>query len=263
MQVKILFIGDIVGDPGVRAVRNLLPGICQEQGIDFVIANGENAYNGSGLTPDLAEQLLSYGVNAITLGDHCWRRAEIAKLMKKRQDILRPANYPDEGSGIGHTVIRLDSLPPIAVIDIVGRVFMHPVDCPFHAADAALDAIGDAARIIIVDMHAEATSEKQALGRYLDGRVSAAIGTHTHVPTADERILPGGTAFICDIGMTGPHESIIGRRIEPVIRKLTTQMPSAFNVAAGDIRLNGAILTVDSETGHAGSIQRLAVELES
>jgi len=258
---KILFVGDIVGEPGRRAVQHLLPAIVERHGIDFVIANGENAAGGSGINVALARKFFDLGIHVITLGDHCFRRTEITALMETEPNILRPANFPEEAAGRGWTIVRRDGLPAVAVINLLGRIFMDPAECPFHAATSALYSITGEAKVIIVDFHAEATSEKVAAARYLDGKVSAVIGTHTHVPTADETIFPGGTAFICDVGMTGPHESIIGRKIEAVLKKLTTQMPAPFDVAEGDVRLNAVIITVDSDTGRAQGIERLCVKM--
>lgn len=262
MKMNVLFVGDIVGEPGRKALFTLLPGLVAAHGIDFVIVNGENSAHGSGLTINQATRMLDAGVHVITLGDHCYKRMEIADLMRVQNNVLRPANLPSEAHGSGWTVIQLDGLVPVGVITLLGRVFMGPADCPFHAVDHALADIGERAKVVFIDMHAEATSEKIAMARYLDGRASAVVGTHTHVPTADETVFPNGTAFICDVGMTGPHDSVIGRQTEPVLHKFITQMHAHFDVAKGDVRLNGVVVTVDTDTGRALSIKRVVEKLD-
>ncbi|OGW85660.1 MAG: metallophosphoesterase [Omnitrophica bacterium RIFCSPLOWO2_01_FULL_45_10] len=259
--MKILFIGDTVGSPGRQAIKELVPKIKKREKIEFVIANGENVAGGSGVTPQLADELFGYGVDCITSGDHIWKRKEILDYIESEKRLLRPANYPKEAPGLGSTVLKSESGTNIGVINLIGRVFMLTVECPFRVAKEHVDKIKDKARIIIVDMHAEATSEKIALGWYLDGMVSAVIGTHTHVQTADERVLPNGTAFISDAGMTGPFDSVIGRKKEQILTRFITQMPARFEMAEGDVRLNGVILDIDEKTGKANSIRRVQEKL--
>jgi len=259
--MRILFIGDIVGEPGRQAVKELVPKIQKKEGVEFVIANAENAAGGSGVTPALADELLGYGIDVLTSGDHIWKRKEILDYIETSRQLLRPANYPAEAPGLGWTVVKSKSGTEVGVINLIGRVFMQAVECPFRTAKAAVDKMKEKARVIIVDMHAEATSEKIAMGWYLDGMVSAIIGTHTHVQTADEKILPNGTAFLCDAGMTGPFDSVIGRKKEQILSRFITQMPVRFEMAEGDIRLNGAIIDVDEKTGKANSIKRVQERL--
>ena len=259
--MKILFIGDIVGEPGRRAVAELLPGIKKANGVEFVIGNAENVAGGSGITPSLADELFASGLDVITSGDHVWKRKEIIERIDSDRRILRPANYPAGAPGFGSTVIKSESGIEVGVINLIGRVFMQALECPFRTAKEEIDKIKNKARIIIVDMHAEATSEKIALGWYLDGTVSAIIGTHTHVQTADEKILPGGTAFLCDAGMTGPLDGVIGRKKEQILARFLTQMPMKFEMAEGDIQLQGAVIDIDEKTGKANSIKRIQKKL--
>ncbi|MBN1526562.1 MAG: TIGR00282 family metallophosphoesterase [Candidatus Omnitrophica bacterium] len=259
--MHILFIGDIVGEPGRRAVKELLPKICKKEAIDFVIANGENVAGGSGITPQLAKELFGYGIDVLTTGDHVWKRKEIVEAEEWDGRLLRPANYPRQTPGFGATVVESKAGVSVAVIDLLGRVFMQAVECPFRVAKEEIERVKNKARVIVIDMHAEATSEKIALGWYLDGLVSAIIGTHTHVQTADEKILPGGTAFICDAGMTGPLDSVIGRKKEQVLTRFVTQMPARFEVADNDVQLHGVIVDVDDKTGKAYSIKRIQEKL--
>ncbi len=260
--MKLLFIGDIVGEPGRRAVKELLPKIRNKEKLEFVIANGENVAGGSGITPGLADELFGYGVDIITSGDHIWKRKEIIDRIDTDKRILRPANYPKEAPGSGSTIVKSESGTAIGVINLIGRVFMQAVECPFRIAKEEIDRIKDKARIIIVDIHAEATSEKIALGWYLDGLVSGIIGTHTHVQTADEKILPNGTAFITDAGMTGPFDSVIGRKKEQILTRFITQMPARFEMADGNIQLHGVIIDIDEKTGKADSIKRIQEKLK-
>ncbi len=255
--MKILFAGDIVGSPGRRAVTLLVPKIKKKEKIDFVIANGENAAGGSGVTPKIADELFDSGVDMITSGDHIWKRREIIGILDEKPNILRPANYPPGVPGMGGYVDRTNKKAPVGVINLVGRVFMEAVECPFRKATEEIEEMKKDAKIIIVDIHAEATSEKIAMGWYLDGLVSAVIGTHTHVQTADERVLPQGTAYITDVGMTGPHDSVIGRRKEQILARFLTQLPTRFEMAEDDVQLNGVILDVDEGTGKAKSIKRV------
>lgn len=255
--MKILFIGDVVGEPGRQALNQIIPKLKKREGVEFVIANGENVAGGSGITPALADTVFSYGVDVMTSGDHIWKRREIVDKLDTDRRIVRPANYPRGVPGSGSTVVTAENDTNVGVVNLVGRVFMQPVECPFRVAREEIEKIKSKATIIIVDMHAEATSEKIALGWYLDGMVSAIIGTHTHVQTADEKILPKGTAFISDAGMTGPFDSVIGRNKEAVLSRFITQMPSKFETADGDIQLHGVIVDVDEKTGKAESIKRV------
>ncbi len=238
--MRILFAGDVVGRAGRRAVAELYPDLKRKHKIDLFIVNGENAAGGSGLTSNIVKDLHDFGVDVITSGDHVWKQKDVLNIIDKDTYLLRPANYPDGSPGRGSTVINSSSGIPVGIINVLGRIFMQPIDCPFKAVTREIEKISSQTRIIIVDVHAEATSEKIAMGWYLDGKVTAAIGTHTHVQTADETVLPGGTAYITDVGMTGPFESVLGREVKPVLKRFITQMPSYFTVASGDIRLAGA-----------------------
>lgn len=255
--MKILLIGDIVGQPGRDAIRKLVPYIRKKHSIDFVIGNAENVAGGSGLTNQTVDELLSNQVDVLTSGDHVWKKKEIYERLSKDNRILRPLNYPKACPGAGAVIIDSYKGDRIGVVNLLGRVFMHPIGCPFNAADSEVKRISAQTKIILIDIHAEATSEKIALGRYLDGRVSVVFGTHTHVQTSDEKILPGGTAYITDLGMTGPHDSVIGRKYEPVIEHFLTNMPNKFEVAEDGIELQGAIVEIDEYTGKAVSIVRV------
>lgn len=257
--MRILLIGDIVGKPGRQIVQRALPGFIREQQLDFVIANAENAAGGSGCTPAIYEELRKAGVDCLTLGDHIYRRREVMGLLADSPHVVKPANFPPAAPGREWTVLPARNGVPVGVVSLLGRVFMRPVDCPWNAADRVLDALPADVRTIVVDFHAEATSDKQLMGRYLDGRVSAVLGTHTHVPTADSEIFPGGTAFQCDVGMTGPYESILGRRIDRVLETTRTFNPTEFEVALGDPRLSGSIVDVDPATGRATAIERVCL----
>jgi metallophosphoesterase (TIGR00282 family) len=258
--MRILLIGDIVGKPGRKIVARALPGLRLREQIDFVIANGENSADGSGITPAIYRALLRSGVDCVTLGDHIYRRQELEETLRSETNIVKPANYPAEAPGRDHMIVTSQAGIAVAVISLLGRVFMKPVDCPFKAADRVLAAIPPEVKVRIVDFHAEATSDKQLLGRYLDGRVSAVLGTHTHVSTADEAILPGGTAFQCDVGMTGPYDSILGRRVDRVMRTTLTFEPTHFDVADGDVRICGTLVDVDESTGLATAIRRVRID---
>ncbi|MCH8148951.1 MAG: TIGR00282 family metallophosphoesterase [Planctomycetes bacterium] len=258
--MRILHIGDIVGKPGRQIVMRALPALRLLEQLDFVIANAENAASGSGITPEIYRDLMQCGVDCITLGDHIYKRMEIAAILDAESDIVKPANYPSQAAGREWTVRHTSDGTPVAVFSLMGRVFMRPVDCPFHAADRVLEEIPDNVRIRMVDFHAEATSDMQVMGRYLDGRVSAVLGTHTHVTTADEQIFPGGTAFQCDVGMTGPHDSILGRRIDRVLETTLTFHPTHFQVAKDDVRLSGTIVDVEVKSGRASNIRRIIVD---
>lgn len=245
-----------MGEPGRKAVFLSLSRIIQQNNIDFVVANGENAAGGFGITGKIASKLYSYGVDCITTGNHVWRNKEIFKVIDGDQRLLRPANYPNGTPGRGWKIIEKGG-EKLAVINLMGRIFMEPLECPFKTARKEVSGIKKETRNILVDFHGEATSEKVAMGWYLDGTASAVIGTHTHVQTADERLLPGGTAYITDAGMTGPFDSVIGMRKENALKKFTTRIPSKFSVANDDIRLNGVIISIDSNTGRAGRIFRI------
>lgn len=255
--MRILFIGDIVGKPGRHAVQAIVPRLVQEYSLDFVIANGENAAGGAGLTPDTAEELFGGGVDVITMGDHTWDQKEILQIIDREPRLLRPANFPQGTPGNGAAVYDREGLPPIAVLNVMGRTFMRAIDCPFRAALEEVEKLRAQTSIILVDMHAEATSEKIAMGRFLDGKVTAVVGTHTHVQTADEQIFPNGTAFLCDAGMCGPKESVLGREIAPILERYLTQMPKRFDIADGPVQFNGALIEVDEATGKATGIQRI------
>jgi 2',3'-cyclic-nucleotide 2'-phosphodiesterase len=258
--MKILFIGDIVGKPGRRAVRELLPGIVEESRIDFVIANCENSAAGFGVTADIVEELYEAHIDVLTSGNHIWDKKEVLEFVDEYETLIRPANYPEGAPGQGSVVVSTPGGIAVGVLNLAGRVFMSPLDCPFRTADREIAALSRRAKIIIVDMHAEATSEKIAMGWYLDGRVSAVLGTHTHVQTADERILPGGTAYITDVGMTGPFDSVIGIRKDSIMQRFLMQIPNKFDVAKGDIRLQGVIVEI-SPDGRAIGFERLNVAL--
>ncbi|MGQ9630594.1 MAG: TIGR00282 family metallophosphoesterase [bacterium] len=254
--MRLCFIGDVVGRAGRGAVRTLLPGLRDEWGVDFFIANGENASGGIGLTPQNARELLDAGIHVITSGNHIWDKKEILKTLDEEPRILRPANYPPGVPGRGAIVSRVGGLK-VGVMNISGRVWIANLDCPFRVARREAQSLAEETGIIIVDMHAEATSEKMALGWYLDGLVSAVIGTHTHVQTADERILPGGTAYITDAGMTGAMDSIIGMRKDIVIDRFLYQIPKRYEAARKDAWLCGVIVDIDDGTGRARGIRRI------
>jgi metallophosphoesterase (TIGR00282 family) len=259
--LNILFIADIVGKPGRRAIAGLLPQLIAEYHLQLCIANGENAAGGFGLTEEVVNELCKSGVEVITSGNHIWDKKEILHVLDQEPRLLRPANYPPQVPGRGSTVFRTAEGVPIGVVNLQGRVFMTATDCPFRAADRELKNLHTLTQAIVVDMHAEATSEKVAMGWYLDGRVSAVIGTHTHVQTADEQILPGGTAYITDAGMTGPHDSIIGITKKAVMDRFLTQLPTRFETAKGDVKLNGVVVEIDEDTGKARAIRRLCLKL--
>ncbi len=267
--MKILFIGDIVGEPGRRAVKLLLPDLRRQHAVDFVIANGENSAGGSGITPRIAEELFAAGVEVITSGDHLWDQKEVVHLLADETRFLRPLNYPPETPGRGAGLYRVNFAGGepgrevrIGVLNVQGRTFMQPpLDNPFVAMRDAVRRLREQTPILFVDVHAEATSEKIALARFLDGQVSAVVGTHTHVQTADEQIFPGGTAYLTDAGFTGPHESVLGRQIEPVIQRFLTSMPQRFEVASGRVLLHGAVIEVDEASGRAKKIERVSQPL--
>jgi len=257
--MNILFIADIVGRPGRRAISGLLPDVIEKHDVHVCVANGENAAGGFGLTETIVRELHQCGVDVITSGNHLWDRKEIIPLLDEDPFLLRPANYPPEVPGCGTAIFEPPGGPPVGVLNLQGRVFISPIDCPFRVADRELGYLKERTRIILVDVHAEATSEKIALGWYLDGRVSAVVGTHTHVQTADERILPGGTAYITDAGMTGPHDSIIGVKKKAVLERFLTQLPTHFETATSDVRLCGVLIKVDQDSGRAIEIDRINI----
>jgi metallophosphoesterase (TIGR00282 family) len=257
--VKLLFIGDIVGQPGRRAVKELLPRLREQHVLDFVIANGENSAGGSGITPKTAEEIFAAGVDVITSGDHLWDQKEVMELLANEKRFLRPLNYPSGTSGQGSDIFESpNSKLKIAVLNLQGRTFMPPLENPFLMAKAEVERLCQQTKIIFVDIHAEATSEKIALARMLDGQVSAVVGTHTHVQTADEQIFPGGTAYLSDVGFTGPHESVLGREIAPVIQRFLTNMPQRFEVAKERVLLQGAVIEIDDASGRAIKIERVS-----
>lgn len=259
--MKVLFIADIVGQPGRRAVAELVPKLRRDLGISVVVANGENSAGGSGITVKTATEIFQAGVDIITTGDHLWDQKEVLELLEKERRFVRPLNYPAGTPGQGSVIFRSDGMPALAVLNLQGRTFMPPLDDPFRCAQAEVERLRNTTKLLLVDFHAEATSEKISMARMLDGKVSAVIGTHTHVQTADEQIFAGGTAFLCDGGFTGPHESVIGREIEPILKRFLTNMPQKFEVASRDIRLQGALIEIDDSTGKALKIERVSERL--
>jgi len=256
-MLRVLFLGDIVGEPGRRAVIARLPELKQQHGIDFIVVNGENAAGGRGITSKITIDLLRAGVSVITTGDHIWDQKEILSFINTEPRLLRPINYPDGAPGSGSIVLET-AKGKIGVINVQCRTFMQPIlENPFRAIDSAIAEMRRDTTSILVDVHGETTSEKIAMGRFLDGKVSAVIGTHTHVQTADEQIFPGGTAFLCDAGMCGPINSILGRTIEPIMNRFLSNLPSAFPVAAGEVRLRGAMIDINEKTGRAERISRV------
>lgn len=257
-RMRLLFVGDIVGEPGRRALRLLLPGMREELGADMAVANGENCAGGSGITPATAAEIYAAGVDVITTGDHLWDQREVLALLEKEPRFVRPVNHPPGTPGRGSTMVELPGGCLVAVLNVQGRTFMPPMENPFLHAKAEVEKLRELTPVIFVDVHAEATSEKIALARMLDGLVSAVVGTHTHVQTADEQLFPGGTAYLTDAGFTGPHESVLGREIEPVLRRFLTGRPQRFEVARGRILLQGALVDIDPLSGKARDIRRLS-----
>jgi metallophosphoesterase (TIGR00282 family) len=255
--MRIAFFGDVVGRPGRRGLGIVLRQLRRQGPIDFVIANGENAAGGKGIDVGSAEELQDAGVDVITTGNHVWQHREIAHYLEQNRRVLRPLNFAPGAPGDGWVACAAQDGTMVAVVNLIGRVFMGPADCPFRAIDAVLPAVGDAARIVIVDMHAEATSEKVAMGRFLDGRATAVLGSHTHVQTADEVVLPGGTAVLTDAGMCGPEDSILGVRADRVLERFVKQLPVRFDVAAGPVIVQGAIVDIDHGSGRATGIHRI------
>ncbi|MEE8546811.1 MAG: TIGR00282 family metallophosphoesterase [bacterium] len=262
-SIKILFIGDVVGKPGRVAVRELLDGLIDSYKIDLVAANAENVAGGFGVTAQTVSELFDYGVNVLTTGNHVWDKREAEPLLNEVENLLRPANYPPAAPGSGFCTVSTPGGVDVAVLNLSGRVFMECVDCPFRTADSVLEKIDESTSCVIVDFHAEATSEKRAMSIYLDGRVSAVLGTHTHIATADERILPGGTAYITDLGMTGNEDgSVIGINYEAAKKRFLSHIPTRFDLAKGIPVLNGAVLTIDADSGRAESIERISRSLD-
>lgn len=260
VPLKILFIGDVVGSPGRKILSQVLPRLIPRWGLGLVVCNAENAAGGSGLTIRGFEELTEAGADVLTMGDHVYRKDEIHQIFDRTDRVLKPANLPPDSPGPEVALVRARDGTSVAVFSVLGRTFMKPVDCPFRAADRLLGQLQGAADVVLVDVHAEATSEKQLLGRYLDGRVSAVLGTHTHVATADAQILPGGSAYQSDVGMTGPHDGILGRRYDRVLSATLSYVPTHFDVATGDPRINGALVTIDPTTGRALAIQRVGID---
>lgn len=262
-NLRILFIGDVFGRPGREAVRGHLPQILEERRIDLCVANIENSAAGHGITPPLAHQFFEMGVEVLTSGNHVWDRKEILDFLDQEPRLLRPANYPPTTPGHGLFVGETRSRVPFAVINLQGRLFMPNIDCPFRVGEQLIDGLSPDIEVILVDFHAEATAEKQAMGWFLDGRVSAVVGTHTHVATADERMLPRGTAYMTDVGMTGAHDSIIGVETDIIRSKFIDQLPGRFGPAKQNVRINAVVVDIDPETGLAQGIERVSVKAES
>lgn len=259
-MTRILFLGDIVGPPGITFIkRALLPFVAAEK-VDLVIANAENASTGLGITPAAYRQIREAGIDLVTLGDHIYKKQDIITVLEKDDRVCKPANFPPDAPGRDFALTTTRDGVPVAAFCLLGRTFMRPVDCPFRAAERVLAELAGKARVIIVDMHAEATGDKYLMGHFLKGKVSAVLGTHTHVPTADEQVLPGGTAFISDVGMTGPYAGVLGRRVDRVLGTTVTFIPSAFDVATDDPRLGGALVDIDSATGQATAIRRVMLD---
>lgn len=257
--MKILYIGDIMGEPGRRAVARLVPRLVAQRRIDIVIGNGENVAGGFGITPDLAEELFKAGLSAITTGNHAWDKREILDYFPRERRLLRPANYPDGVPGQGSVVLQTAGGEEVGVLQLMGRAYMPTLDCPFQVAKRELAKLRKRVAAVVVDMHAEATSEKMAMGHFLDGEATAVVGTHTHVQTADEQILPRGTAYLTDIGMTGPLHGVIGVKKELAIEKFLTGMPRRFEVAPGPVVFCAALIDVDARIGKALSIERIRI----
>jgi hypothetical protein len=260
--MRILFIGDIVGKPGRQAVEGIFEKLISDYGIEFTIANGENAAGGMGITPPIAIDILDLGVDVLTSGNHIWAKKEIIPFLDEESRILRPANYPAQVPGRGAGIYQLSNGKKVGVLNLEGRVFMKNLDCPFRVGEKEIEILRQQTNIIIVDFHAEATSEKMAMGWFLNGKVSAILGTHTHVQTSDERILNEGTAYITDVGMTGPLASVIGIRKQVALERLLTQIPWKFDVATEEIELQGVVVEIDSKTGKSKDIRRIKVPLD-
>ncbi|MGA1842486.1 MAG: TIGR00282 family metallophosphoesterase [bacterium] len=259
--MNILFIGDIIGKPGRRIVRELLYSVINKYQVDFCIANTENAASGFGVTQKVVQQLLDMGIDCLTSGNHIWDKKEVVEVLNLESRLLRPANYPEATPGRSYGVFDSKGGHKIGVLNLQGRVFMTCIDCPFQAAKRIVPIVKKSCKIVVVDIHAEATSEKMAMGWFLDGQVTAIVGTHTHVPTADAKILPKGTAYITDVGMTGPYDSIIGIKKDAALERFLTQVPQKFTIAKTDLSLNAVLIKCDTETGLALGIERLQLPL--
>jgi metallophosphoesterase (TIGR00282 family) len=257
--MRLLFVGDVVGKPGRGILTRLLPELVDRRRLDYVVVNVENAAGGFGVTPRIMAELGELPIDCFTSGNHIWDKKESVQTLTDEPRLLRPANYPGDNPGVGVHLGETVTGIPVATINLEGQVFMKPLDSPFQTAERLLDGLPDEVRVILVDFHAEASSEKQALGFFLDGRVSAVVGTHTHVPTGDERLLPAGTAFITDVGMTGPYESVIGMRTDKVLHRFLHQTPSSFEVAKRDLRLAAVDIDIDESTGLARNVERLLI----
>ncbi|MFH1570197.1 MAG: TIGR00282 family metallophosphoesterase [Gemmatimonadota bacterium] len=255
--MRLLFVADVYARPGRRAAAEIIPRLVRDRGVDFCVVNGENAADGFGLTEQIAGKLMSYGADVITSGNHVWNRADFMPYLQRTDRVLRPLNYPEEAPGRGSTVVASRSGVPVAVVNLQGRTFMPTIDCPFHRGRAEVERLRRETPVVLVDFHAEATAEKMALGWHLDGLASALIGTHTHVQTADERILPRGTAYLTDAGMTGVRDSVIGTRAEIAVQRFLSQVPMRFKPADGPALFCGALVDVDESTGRATAIERL------
>jgi metallophosphoesterase (TIGR00282 family) len=262
MAIRILALGDVVGRPGRQIICNKLPALVKQRGVDLVVCNAENVAGGSGITQNLFHKLRSYGVDVMTLGDHIYKRIDIVPTLTNSERIVRPANLSQQAAGRPFTVVTTNSGVPVCVMAVLGRIFMSqlPSDDPFAAVERVMKQMPANVKVIVCDVHAEATSEKVAMGHFLDGRASLVFGTHTHIPTADAKILPAGTAYITDLGMCGPYDSVLGRRKDRVVKYMTTNMPHSFDVATGDVRLCGALVEIDETNGRAMSIERIEVQ---
>ena len=258
--MRLLFVGDVIGKPGRKMLARLLPELVDKRRLDYVVVNVENAAGGFGVTPKIMAELGQLPVDCFTSGNHIWDKKESVQTLSEEADLLRPANYPGDNPGRGVHLGETASGVRVATINLEGQVFMKPLESPFRVADRLLGELPEDVKVVLVDFHAEATSEKQALGFYLDGRVTAVVGTHTHVPTGDERLLPGGTAFVTDVGMTGPYESVIGMRTDKVLHRFLNQTPSGFEVAKRDLRLAAVDIDIDESTGRARSVERLLIQ---
>jgi metallophosphoesterase (TIGR00282 family) len=264
MSLRILCLGDVVGRPGRQILHQKLPALVRERAVDLVVANAENVAGGSGITANLFHKIRSYGVDVVTLGDHLYRKADIIPVLQTSERVVRPANLADSAAGRRFTVVGTNAGVQVGVFSLLGRIYMNlPANDPFAAADEILAAIPDSVRVCVCDMHAEATSEKVAMQHWLDGRCSVIVGTHTHIPTADARVLPGGSAAITDLGMCGPYDSVLGRRKDRVIKHMTTSMPHSFEIATADVRMCGALAEIDPETGRALSMERIEIRGEN
>jgi metallophosphoesterase (TIGR00282 family) len=264
MSLRILCLGDVVGRPGRQILHQKLPALVRERAVDLVVANAENVAGGSGITANLFHKIRSYGVDVVTLGDHLYRKADIIPVLQTSERVVRPANLADSAAGRRFTVVGTNAGVQVGVFSLLGRIYMNlPANDPFATADEILAAIPDSVRVCVCDMHAEATSEKVAMQHWLDGRCSVIVGTHTHIPTADARVLPGGSAAITDLGMCGPYDSVLGRRKDRVIKHMTTSMPHSFEIATADVRMCGALAEIDPETGRALSMERIEIRGEN